>query len=508
MDMPPEMMLAIFQKLAPRDLKEAVLVCHSWKVFAENSPLWAWCIICIDNPKDLCKVETKRAEKIESIWLEFMNPEELNGVLKTLLKKLPNLKIIMGLEFQELSCIEPNILAKVVNKVESVEWCFNTTITSEQAQTLLFNMGQETNLKEMKMLNRNLQDIEPETLGLALNNLQNLRIANVPDVKTLTPEQVNGVFLVMSEGTKLKEVCLRDLNISQVEPMILASAARRLEELVIWRTFSTENESELSDLQTKTLFNTLSKKTELKRLIILAKNMINVDPRVLARALNNLEEVHLFDNMITDLQSRTLLDMMSENTFLQNLTIINNGLETVQPNLLGGSLSQMKELILVNCRLTPEQTNSLFSSMKEKCKMTSLDISNNNLSSVNPEVLASAVITLTNITMHNNHLTFGQVLSIFTQCAAKETRLKNLSIGNSKLTELDKELVAVALNNLEEVNLDECDMTGNQINSTLKLCMEKESKLMNLSFENQDLTGVDKELLRQSSKKFSLLIEI
>ena len=158
----------------------------------------------------------------------------------------------------------------------------------------------------------------------------------------------------------------------------------------------------------KTLFNTLSKKTELKRLIILAKNMINVDPRVLARALNNLEEVHLFDNMITDLQSRTLLDMMSENTFLQNLTIINNGLETVQPNLLGGSLSQMKELILVNCRLTPEQTNSLFSSMKEKCKMTSLDISNNNLSSVNPEVLASAVITLTNITMHNNHLTFDK----------------------------------------------------------------------------------------------------
>ena len=140
--------------------------------------------------------------------------------------------------------------------------------------------------------------------------------------------------------------------------------------------------------------------------------------------------------------------------------------------------------------------------------MTSLDISNNNLSSVNPEILASAVITLTNITMHNNHLTFGQVLSIFTQCAAKETRLKNLSIGNSKLAELDKELVAVALNNLEEVNLDECDMTGNQINSTLKLCMEKESKLMNLSFENQDLTGVDKELLRQSSKKFSLLIEI
>ena len=270
----------------------------------------------------------------------------------------------MGLAYKNLSYVEPDLLARVVNKVEKAEWCFNTTITSEQAQVVFGHMRQKTNLKELQMINKNLLNFLPESLGSAVNNVENLWMADGANGHTFTPEQVNGVFMVMSAGTKVKELVLRDVNISLIEPSAIALAVSRLEELMIWRTHG-PGQTELSALQAKALFKTLSKKTKLKRLLILTRNMIYIEPIVLAKALNNLEEVYLFQGMLTDVQGRTLFNIMTKKTFLQKLTIIYNNLSTVQPGILAKGISQLQELTLVHCRLTSEQTLAVFSAINE-----------------------------------------------------------------------------------------------------------------------------------------------
>ena len=172
LNLPPEIILKIFQNLSPRDLKNNMLVCQRWKVIAENSRLWSWCTIDIGSVTDLLKLGMRRAQNIEKICLENCPSRELNDVMKALVDA--NLKIIKGLAFKNLSYVEPKLLAKIVNKVEEAECFFYTRITDEQAEEVLHNMGQETRLKRLQITNRNILNVQPEILGLAVNKVENL----------------------------------------------------------------------------------------------------------------------------------------------------------------------------------------------------------------------------------------------------------------------------------------------------------------------------------------------
>ena len=505
--LPPEIVLKILQNLSPTDLKNNMLVCRRLKVIAENSRLWSWCTIDIESVADLPKLKMIRAENIEKICLENCPPKELNDVLKALEDQ--NLKIIKGFAFKNLSYVEPKLLANMVNKVEEAECFFFTKITDKQAEEVFHNMGKGTKLKRLQITNRHILNVQPEILGLAINKLENLFLEDALKNygPAFTQEQIIGIFTAMSHGTNLKELILLDIDIALIEPSTLASALSKVEEVRIWRSFLRTGSFDISMQQAQELFRILSEETKLKRLFLLTRNMVNIDPGVLAKALNNLEEITLSHNMITDIQARSLFKKMTEKTFLQKLTIMKINLSSIQSNILAKGVTQIKELIMVDCNLTSEQLVAVFEGIQLGCSMQILDVSNNRLSSLDPELLAKAINRLTKIIIDNNKLNFNQITRILSLCTEK-TKLKKMIIRKTNMADIEPELLGRAVNNLEVVGLDGCCLTPEQVNCILKLCSEERSKLKNVDFVSEDLRYVDTELLEQIANKFEIDIEL
>lgn len=499
-ELPSEMILEIFEKLNPRELKMAVLVCKKWRSIGENPRLWSWCILSLSSLTDSAKLEVRRTSNVEKICVEKCHSQELNNMLKTLVK-LPKLRILLGLAYRNLSLVEPRLLARIINKVEEAEWCFNTRIRPEQAQLVLQYMSKKTNLKSLQMINNYVSNVQPEILGLAVNNLEKLWIANAPNGPTFTPEQINAVFETMEEKTKLKELIIRDINIAHVEPTTLASALNKVEEVMIWTTFS---HADITVLQVQSLFNTLCEQTQLKRLLLLTWNMISVQPGIFGKALNNLEEITLVHGMITNDQAQAFFSNMSKKTFLKRLTIINNNLSMIEPNILAKGVRQLQEVTLVRCDLTTGQALTVCSAINEGSSLTSMDISYNKLTSVDEEVLAKAVNKLQNVSIDNNQLTPEQITTILRLCQNEETKLKKMILRNTKLADIEPRLLSIALNKLEEVGLDGCSLSTEQLNMILKKATAENSKLQDIDLRNQDLSVVDSEIMEEVAYRFSV----
>ena len=370
-------------------------------------------------------------------------------------------------------------------------------------------MGKGTRLKRLQMTNHHILNIQPEILGSAMNKVENLFFedALINYGPAFTQEQIIGIFTAMSHGTNLKELILLDIDIALIEPSTLASALSKVEEVRVWRSFLRTGSYDISVQQAQELFSILSEETKLKRLFLLTRNMVNIDPGVLAKALNNLEEITLSHNMITDIQARNVFKKMTEKTFLQKLRIMKINLSSIQSNILAKGVTQIKELIMVGCNLTSEQAIAVFEAILQGCAIKILDVSNNNLSSLDPELLAKAINRLTKIILDNNELTFIQITRILSLCAEK-TNLKKMTIRKTDMADIESELLGRAVNNLEKVGLDGCCLRPEQVNCILKLCSEEKSKLKNLDFVSEDLRYVDTELLEQIANKFDIDIEL
>ena len=505
--LPSEIMMDIFKMLPIEDLKIAALVCNRWKLMIMDPTLWGGCKLTLMSQTDLIKLEMARAENIEEVDITDCSSFDLNEIFKSI-ETMERLKKIEGLAYSDLSQINPILLSTVVNKVNCVEWCFETLLTPGQAKRIFEQIAQKTNIKELLVLNDNLQNIPSDLIGLALNEIETVLISDNWHGQTFTFDQINSVVIVMASGTKLKHLILRNIDISQVEPATLAAALNRLEDLKIWRTFRNASQSELSDLQIRALFKALNDGTKMKTMDIKSKFMINVEKTVLAKVLNNLKEVHLYHGMITDAQARMLFLVMSKKTSIMKLKISNNILSNIQPDVLAKSICKLVELKMINCSLSYDQLLAVVSTINEGILLESLNVAGSNLDKLDPEILASAVSKLKNVSFNNNHLTSQQVRCILQKCIQKATVLEKLTIRNTKLDELEPELLSHGLNNLREVLLEGCSLQINQINSILERSLTDDTILEDLLIRNEDLHLVEPDILEIASNIYDVTYSV
>ena len=89
-----------------------------------------------------------------------------------------------------------------------------------------------------------------------------------------------------------------------------------------------------------------------------------------------------------------------------------NTLTGVDPDFLATAMSTTRKLNLANTGLTAVQVEKLLSLIAANCPMESLDLSANVLSMVEPELMAQAVNKLKDVTLIDTSLTVNQVLRI------------------------------------------------------------------------------------------------
>ena len=164
----------------------------------------------------------------------------------------------------------------------------------------------------------------------------------------------------------------------------------------------------------------------------------------------------------------------------------------------------MKELKMVNCNLTSCQIKAIFSQLEEKTTLMKLNFGLNDLSVVEAKILAKIVNNVKNMTIDDNVLSCEQTRCIFKQCA-EETKLKEIKIRDTDLSHIEPKLLAKALNSIEEVMIDGSFLTTEQLNKMLKDYLNyEESKLKNAFFVNENMNGVEDEIMAKLNETCSI----
>ena len=112
-------------------------------------------------------------------------------------------------------------------------------------------------------------------------------------------------------------------------------------------------------------------------------------------------------------------------------------------------------------------------------KLRKLDFTYTDLSSLEPGLLARAVVLLEDVSLRATMLTRQQIEEILT-AINKDTRLKKLDLGGIlSLTYIDPNLLASSITQLEEVNIGYLSITGPQLHA-LFTALKNPTKLKTL----------------------------
>ena len=166
-----------------------------------------------------------------------------------------------------------------------------------------------------------------------------------------------------------------------------------------------------------------------------------IKPSILAKAINKLEDVRFLNSEMTEVQAQAIFATMGDDTKLKRYQIIRQNLSMIQPAVFGKGLSKLEEASLRNCNVTREQVIALFLAISKGGQLKKLDLSFNNLSSVEPFFLARGVNMLQEVDLTRSSLTSDQIHTIFRVFLEEETRIEKLSMELSDLFKANPELV-------------------------------------------------------------------
>ena len=128
---------------------------------------------------------------------------------------------------------------------------------------------------------------------------------------------------------------------------------------------------------------------------------------------------------------------------MKKLNISGNNLSGVDPGLLATALNRLEEVEMYGGTwLTVQQVEGILTGLHAGL-VKKLDISYNNMSTVDPGLLASAVNGLKEVVMFGTELTVQQAEAILTQSLVK-TSVRSLRMGVHRVPGLDEDLVGRA----------------------------------------------------------------
>ena len=123
--------------------------------------------------------------------------------------------------------------------------------------------------------------------------------------------------------------------------------------------------------------------------------------------------------------------------------------------------------------LSPAQDTALCQALLAgPCSLRKLDLWENELSSVEPELLARAVATLEEVNLGRTGLTRQQGEAIFAALAGTGSSLRKLFMSENNLSSVEPGLMARAVNRLESVTLKWTTLTGEQVTGMLAASLE------------------------------------
>ena len=263
------------------------------------------------------------------------------------------------------------------------------------------------------------------------------RLAKIEDLslsKQWSSDNFVEFLSVCEQLLYLKRLTLLNLNLSYVELSQMVSIFQVFESIDFGK-------SHLPIDYLKTTFDAIAVSRKMKVLKIDNNNLSKVDIETLASVVNKLEEIHMQNCSLTALQSKSIFAKMMEIKTMKILRIGGNILSSINENILSSAVIHLSEAHLNGCRLNTSQLNLLFEKLrKEEVKLKKLDVSFNNLSMINQESLNFSATRLLMANLSFTRLSKEQIESYFEQIIINSS-LSFLSMNRSMLKNLNKSLV-------------------------------------------------------------------
>jgi len=336
--LPAEMLERVFHLLPPRDLKAVVLVCRWWREVGEAPALWVWVYIVVteDNMSEV--LDSRRLQAVRRVEVREVSEELLQAVVRH-----PGLKEMVVVN-SNLSLVDPELLAQAVTQLEEVgfgdTWLGYTQSTPQQVTAICTAIRGNSQLKRLKLWDNKLSSVNSDILAQAVTQLEEVVLRDTH----LTTQQVTTICTAMTGNSKLKKLNLSQNNLSSVDANILAKAVTQLEEVGIGFTHLTPH-------QVGAILTALDTSGHIKKLWISHSNLSSVDPDMLARVVNKLKIVDIYNTRLTRQQRTKILTHSLLTTNLKDLdmrdnetTIIRNTYSALDGGLVRQAEQVFKEL--------------------------------------------------------------------------------------------------------------------------------------------------------------------
>jgi len=285
-----------------------------------------------------------------------------------------------------------------------------TDIPREHLQELFRHLQSRKKVINMiDMDHEDLVDVPADVLGEVFANTQILSLA----FAQLTTDQLTAFFTEMSTKSPvvIEDLNLTGVDLTEVSPDILQAALITLRKINLVR-------SNLTTVQIQVFFTELSKKySPVIEDITLSDNISEVSPDILANALVKIKKINLRDAKHTDMTTFFVnLDMIS---VVEDLDVSDNGLCDVPPDILAAGLATLRKINLHDAKLTTQQLTMLFTEITNKSHQVveEINLSGADLSHVPSDALY-ALTKIKRLFINRKDLKEKQWIELFGQILA------------------------------------------------------------------------------------------
>ena len=174
----------------------------------------------------------------------------------------------------------------------------------------------------------------------------------------------------------------------------------------------------------------------------------------------------------------------------------------VEPEIFRSLLIKLEQIVMLGLNLEPEQGDILFSTILDNTKLKRLHIVNNNLSSADPQLLARAVSNIEDVQLENTEVTTEQATKMVKALATDQSKTKVLNLANNNLASVDPQLMTEGIKQLKGVNLFKTHLSYDFIIAICASLQETNLEKVDLR-QNGSFGEVEAKILNRWQKLFT-----
>ena len=348
-------------------------------------------------------------------------------------------------------------------------------------------------LNHIDLCDSDLSSLNSEVLSKIVNIVEDCDIGYTD----LTIEQVIHIFKVMESKTRLKKLNIRGNSLRPIQSKVLASTLNKLEDVNLMSTSLTKH-------QAMDFFEEMSCQTSLRILNMTGNILISVQAASFGRAVNKLEQAKIENTYLRKLQAESLFEFMSKGTMMKTMDINQNILSSIAPEIITLVLNNLKEANLSQTKLIGSQTKEIFEKMSETTSLQKLRINEVDLSAVPANTLSKALNKIEEVEMSKTSLTIYQGIYIFS-IMSEETKMCKLKIDNNDLSMVPSDFLSKGANKLLEVDLCGTRLTDAQITAIFLEMLDDNSVIQKIALDGNIETRY-KEFVKLLKDKVNVIV--